>query len=268
VGLRVLRDSTPNLELYCAFPFQVDGPRVRFESAATVMELLRDQMPGSNTDYYGVQHWANVRNDECGVTWTSVDAPMAEFGGLWPGYVSFAHHGVTPRGYGHRFLKEGELTKGHIYSLLMYHNFRTNFINVHTGETVFRYSFTAHGPAQADGAEQAFGWGAAEPPQAVWMKGAQVGSLPAATSFCQVDTPNVILLAWKRAEDGPGFVLRLIETAGRESDVTITLPHLNVLHAYRANLVEENQSMLSADAHTICLHVGAHSIATIRVVEH
>jgi hypothetical protein len=273
VGLRVLRDSTPNLELYCAFPFKVDEPRVRFESAATVMEPLRDQMPGSNTDYYGVQHWADVRNGECGVTWTSVDAPMAEFGGLWPGYVSFAHHGVTPQGYGHPFLKEGELVKGHVYSLLMYHNFRTNFINVHTGETVFRYSFTANAASNNSTnpatAAQSFGWGAAEPPQAVWMKGphAERGSLPAAASFCQVSAPNVMLLAWKRAEDGTGFILRLIETAGEESDVTVTLPHLNVLHAYQASVVEENQGLLPAEAHAVRLRVGPHAIATVRLVE-
>ncbi len=266
VGLRVLRDSTPNLELYCAFPFQVEAPRFRYESSASVIEPLRDQLPGSNTDYYAVQHWAEVGNERHGVVWTSVDAPMAEFGGLWPGYVSGAHHGVTPPGYGHPFLKAGELQRGHIYSLLMYHNFRTNFINVRAGESLFRYSFTAHAGQPAAGQVQAFGWGAADPPLVVWMKGVQAGSLPASTSFCRIDAPNVMLLTWKRAEDGAGFILRLIETEGKQTDVTISLPMLRVLQAYQANLVEVNQAPLPSAAHSVRLTLGPFAIGTVRVV--
>jgi hypothetical protein len=266
VGLRLLRDSTPNLELYCAFPFKVDSPRFRYESAATVIEPLRDQLPGSNTDSYAVQHWVEVSDDQRSVVWSSADAPMAAFGGLWPGYVSSAHHGVTHPGYGHPFLKPGELARGHIYSLLMYNNFRTNFVNVRAGESLFRYSFTARAGASA--VAQPFGWGAADPPLGIWMKGPQAGSLPAAGSFCQVDAPNVMLLTWKRAEDGAGFILRLIETAGRPADVTITLPHLRVLHAFRANLVEVNEAPLPSNLHTIRLAITPYAIVTVRVEDY
>ena len=34
VSLRLLRDATPHLELYCAFPFQVEPPRFRYSSLA------------------------------------------------------------------------------------------------------------------------------------------------------------------------------------------------------------------------------------------
>ena len=266
VGLRVLRDSTPNLELYCAFPFQIEAPRFRFESAATVMEPLRDQLPGSNTDYYGVQHWAEVSNAQCGVVWAPVDAPMAEFGGLWPGYLSAAHHGVTPAGYGHPFLKPGELAKGHIYSLLMVHNFRTNFINAHPGESLFRYAFTTRGADRAPGQAQAFGWGVADPPLAVWMKGARPGGMPAAMMFCRIDAPNVMLLAWKPAEDGAGFILRLIETEGVQTEVTVTLPALPISRASRTNLVEEDQEPLPCDGHSVKLTLGPFAMGTLRVV--
>ena len=106
VSLRILRDSTPNVELYLAFPFRVPEPRFRYEASGTVIEPLRDQMPGTVTDYYAIQHWVEVRNSDLGVVWGAVDAPMVEFGGLWPGYVSGAHHGVTPPGYGHPATKD------------------------------------------------------------------------------------------------------------------------------------------------------------------
>ena len=42
VGIRLLRDSTPNMELYCAFPFNVPNPRFRYEATEAVIEPLRD----------------------------------------------------------------------------------------------------------------------------------------------------------------------------------------------------------------------------------
>jgi hypothetical protein len=266
VSLRLLRDSTPNLELYCAFPFQVESPRFRYESAGAIIEPLRDQLPGSNTDYYGVQHWVEVSNDQHGVVWSSVDAPMAEFGGLWPGYLSSAHHGVASPGYGHPFLKAGELTRGHIYSVLMVHNYRTNFINAHAGEALFRYAFAPRVGPRLDGQAHAFGWGAADPPLAIWMKGPQQGTLPATVSFCEIDAPNVMLLAWKQAEVGEGLILRLIETEGRESDVTLSLPRHTILQASQTDLVEVDQAPLPSTRHSIRMRLGPYAIGTVRVV--
>ncbi len=266
VSARLLRDSTPNLELYCAFPFQVEGPRFRYESADTVIEPLRDQLPGSNTDYYAAQHWAEVYNDEYGVVWSAVDAPMVEFGGLWPGYVSGAHHGVTGPNYGHPFLRPGELRKGHVYSLLMYNNFRTNFVNVHPGESLFRWSFTSRAGERWPGAVPAFGWSVANPPLGVWMKGPRSGSLGACASFVQVDAPNVMLLTMKRAEDGAGYILRLIEMEGQETAAVVTVPALSILRAYATNLVEENQALVPCATHSVQAVLRPYGIVTIRLV--
>jgi hypothetical protein len=268
---RILRDSTPMREMYVAFPFQVDHPRFRFEGPGSVIEPLRDQWPGSNTDSYAVQHWVDVSGDDWGVAWTPLDTPMVEFGGLWPGYVSGAHHGVRGSGYGHPFLRPGELERGHIYSLVSYHNFRTNFINVHAGEFLVRYSFRSHagrGPAGGwpESGTQRFGWGVTNVPLAVWMDGPQEGLLPLGASFLQVDAPNVELLAFKRAEDGDGYVLRLMETQGRETEVTVTAPRLAIRHAFETNLVEETQRLLSCSPHEVRVRVKALGMTTVRLM--
>jgi hypothetical protein len=263
---RVLRDSTPMRELYVAFPFQVDHPRFRFEGPGSVIEPLRDQWPGSNTDYYAVQHWVDVSGEDWGVAWTPVDTPMVEFGGLWPGYVSAAHHGVRGPGYGHPFLRPGELVRGHVYSLVSYNNFRTNFINVYAGEFLVRYALSTHRGAWPAGDASRFGWGATNPPLAVWMKGPQEAALPLEASFLQVDAPNVTLMAFKRAEDGDGYVLRLMETQGRETEVTVGLPHIDLCHAFETNLVEENQRLLTCSAHEVRTRVKAFGMTTIRLM--
>ena len=263
---RMLRDSTPMREIYFAFPFLVKDPQFRFEATDSVIEPTRDQWPGSNTDYYAVQHWADVFNDEWGVVWAPLDTPMVEFGGLWPGYVSGAHHGVTPPDYGHAFLRPGELRRGHIYSLVSYNNFRTNFINVHPSEFLARYSFSTHKGDWRGGRAKEFGWNAVNPPLAVWMNGPREGALPSSTSFCQVKPGNVVLLTFKRAEDGRGYIVRLIETEGKESETEVRVPCLSILGAFDANLVEEDRRPLPCTRHAVKTVLRPFALATIRLV--
>jgi hypothetical protein len=265
-NIRVLRDSTPLLEHYVAFPFQIADPSFRYEATGTVIQPLRDQLPGTCTDYYAAQHWVHLCNEQQGIVWAAVDAPMVELGGLRPGYVSSAHHGVRPPGYGHPFLTSRELCKGHIYSLLMYSNYRTNFSNVHPGEALFRYSFSSDGSRELEEHVSRFGWEVANPPLPVWMQGCQRGSLPPSGSFCQIDAPNAMLLTLKRAEDGRGFILRLLETEGRDAEVVVSLPLLDIVQAYSSNLVEENESLLPCTRHSVHTRLAPYSFRTIRLV--
>jgi len=158
-----------------------------------------------------------VRGKGYGIVWSSLDAPVVEFGRLWPGYVSQAHHCVTPPGYGHEFLRKGGFQRGHIYSYVMDNNFRTNFQPVQVGDLLFSYSFTVDPePKPRD-----FGWGVSNPLIPVCIESPKEGGLPASGSFCDLDEPNVML---KRAEDRDGIVVRLLETEGKRTTVRLRLP--------------------------------------------
>ena len=163
---------------------------------------------------------------------------MVEFGGLWPGYVSQAHHGATPPGYGHDFLRSpAQLDKGHIYSYVMDNNFRTNFEPFQVADLLFRYCLTTHpGDWRAAGSAR-FGWAAAAPLEPVFIHGPQAGDYPATASFCSLDQPNIQLLTVKAAEDGDGTVLRLAEMEGRETVVVVSLPYLESSGPTALNLV-------------------------------
>jgi alpha-mannosidase len=266
LSARILRDSTPTKEVFFAFPFQVEEPRFHFEAPNAVIEPIQDQLPGSNTDYYAVQHWAHVGNKDWGVAWSAVDAPMAEFGGLWPGYVSSAHHQARGPGYGHTFLQPGELTQGHIYSLVSYNNFNTNFVNVHPCEYLVRYSFRAHAGGWREARVRQFGWDVANPPLAVWMDGSRKGgSLPTSASFCEVDAANVMVLTFKKAEDGQGHILRLLETEGTETVATVNLPFLEFRQVSETNLVEEDQRELPGARHSLTVAIKPYALTTLRL---
>jgi hypothetical protein len=259
---RVLRDSTPLLEVYFAFPFALQCPRIRYEASNTVIEPVRDQLPGSNTDAYAMQHWVTLSDSTGGVVWCSLEAPVVAFGELWPVSVSQAHQGILPPEFRRPFIRDSsQFWKGHLYSYALINNFRTNFQPVQVAETLFRYSLTTTG-SEPSGCD--FGWGVSSPFQGVCVLGPQVGSLSSSTGFCEVDPANVMLLALKGAEDGNGLIVRLAEMEGMDTPASVHLPFYEITQAFRTNLVEENRGMVWCDRHHLRIQLRPHNIVTIR----
>ncbi len=262
---RVLRDSTPFYEVYFAFPLQVKKPRFHFETSNCVVEPIRDQLPGTNTDAYTVQHWVSVSDAVCTAVWSSRDAPVVALGDLWPGYVSQAHHGITPPGYGHEFLTDpDQLIQGHIYSYVMNNNFRTNFDPVQVADVLFRYSITTREGDWQQIKAPDFGWGCANPLETVCLKGPQPGKLDLTTSFCRLDQENIQLLAIKLAEDGDGLILRLAEVYGLGCHLKVNLPLTNLMQVWRCDLVERNLESLPHDDDSIDVDIQPYALVTIR----
>jgi alpha-mannosidase len=263
---RILKDSTPLQEIYFAFPFRMDEPDFRFEGSNSVIKPFGDQFPGSNTNYYAVQHWADVSDGKFGITLSPVESHLLEFGGLWPNYCSQAHHGVDPPGYGADFVSPQQVTKGHMYAFVMSSNFRTNFQPVQQSEILFHYSLTSHQGDWRQGNCARFGWAAANQFIVDDVRGKKDGALPPdAASFCSVDKPNVMLTTLKRAEDGAGLIIRLIETQGEPTTAVVKLPHIVVPRATITNLVEENQRRAVFTEHQVQVNLKGFGIATVRI---
>lgn len=263
---RILKDSTPLQEIYFAFPFKVSNPDFRFEASNSVIKPFRDQFPGSNTNYYTVQHWADVSDGSLGITLSPVESHIMEFGGLWPTYVSQAHHGIDPPGYGSPFIRPEEVTNGYIYAFVMSSNFRTNFQPVQQSDILFRFSMTTHAGDWRQGNCAQFGWAAGTPFIVREFRGKNDGNLAAEKmSFCSVDKSNVLVTAIKEAEDGDGLIIRLIETTGVETLTRLTFPDITAREAYLTNLMEQNHGKADFTEHEILVPVASFGIATIRL---
>ena len=264
---RFLKDASGEWEMYFAFPFAVNRPRFRYEGSLCVPEPVTDQLPGTCTDYYAVQHWADVYNNQWGVAFCPREVAMTEFGDLYPGYVSQAHHGVTQPGFNHEFLRSAdEMTKAHVYSYVANNNITTNFCTSWSGEVFCRYSIASHKGDWRAGNARDFGWGVCLPLVPAFIDGKKGGCLPPAGSFLGTDAPNVVLIGLKQAEDGEGFIVRLHETEGIETDVTVTLPHIPVGRAYECNMVEDRLALLSTGPREVTVRVPAWGVVTVRVV--
>ena len=263
---RVLKDSTPMQEIYFAFPFQMAEPEFCYEGSDSVIRPFQDQFPGSNTNYFAVQHWVDVSNRQYGITLSSAESHLFEFGGLWPNYCSHAHHGVDPPNYGAPFITPSETNRGHVYSFVMSSNFVTNFQPVQQSDTLFRYSLTSHQGDWRQGDCARFGRRSFQPFVVAEVLGKQEGRLAAdSMSFCSVGPPNVLLTAFKQAEDGRGAILRLIETQGRATTASVFMPHIGIHAATTTDLVEEDQQPASFSRHRVQTDLKPFGIATIRI---
>ena len=261
---RVLKDMTPTQEVYFAFPFRMDNPEFRFEGPLSVIRPFRDQFPGSNSNYYSVQDWADVSDGKRGISFCPVDAHLVEFGGLNSSEISQAHHAVKPVTFGAPFVKE--LTKGHMYSFVINNNYRTNMPPVQLGDVLFRYSISSHRGDWIEGRAKRFGWSVRNPLFAVEVEEQAKGELPESLSLCQIDKPNVVVITLKRAEDDEGIVVRLHETEGQDTAVNVTMPGMRMVKAYETDVMEKNIRSLEASEGSVRIDVNGFGLKTMRIM--
>lgn len=90
------------------------------------------------------------------------------------------------------------------------------------------------------------------------------GKLPVTHSFIRVEPENTILTVVKKAEDSEDIVLRLYETAGRD---TVALIHLYIppLKAYETNMLEEEIRELEVKGNIIEIPLRKHEIKTVKI---
>jgi alpha-mannosidase len=101
------------------------------------------------------------------------------------------------------------------------------------------------------------------------LRAAQVaphtGSLPLEHSFLSVAPENVVLTAMKKAEDDNGLILRVFEWAGKNSEVTFTVPE-GAKAATETNLMEKPLGTpLPLSGNTVTVPIHPFEILTIRV---
>lgn len=91
------------------------------------------------------------------------------------------------------------------------------------------------------------------------------GSLPREHSFVSVAPENVVLTALKKAEDDNGLIFRVVEWAGKQSNVVFTVPQ-GATSATETNLMEKpTGSALSVTGAKVTVPIKPYEILTLRV---
>lgn len=237
--------------LYYAFPVKVDDFEARVEYPGGVARPYVDQLRWGSHDYMSANRWVDVSNRSFGVTMAVGEAPNVNFGEIRYNQFSIDY----------------KPTSSHLYSYA-YSNRMAGLLTLNADDVnaTLHYSFTSHAGDWQRSATR-FGWEYASPLRASFITQPQKGILPAGqTSFVKVSAPNVQMVTLKNSEQpGRGWIVRLAETAGRETQATIDLPHFPVKRAFECDLVENDQRELMTTGGTITVKLAPHGFATVRV---
>jgi alpha-mannosidase len=241
--------------VYFAFPVAAERPEFSYEIQNGWVNPAHDLLQGGNVAWFTVQHWVRVASASLSVGVAPVDSPLITLGdvvrGTWP--------------------EEFQPKAGTIFSYAMNNYWHTNFRRVQNGDYTFRYAVTS-GRDLSPAELARFGRAAMTP--------LELGELvpndkfddperplpPGASSFLEVDAPNVEVVNWKAADDGKGTIIRLLETGGTGATAHLTFPMFNVESAWRSNASEENQQPLNPSGHSLTVSLKPHEIATLRIV--
>ena len=163
--------------VHFGFAFNVPSPQVRINSPGAVVRPEKDQLPGACKNWFSVERWVDVSNDNYGVTWVTADAPLMELGGLT---ANLPRSQPNPDAY----MKTIE-PSATLYSWVMNNHWHTNYRADQEGETTFRYYLRPHGAYDAVAAAR-FGLETTQPLIAVPARGRQARGV----SGCMSNRPT------------------------------------------------------------------------------
>ena len=241
--------------VYFAFPVAAPKPSFQYEIQNGWVDPSRNMQKGAGLEWFSVGHWVKAMGPDWDVAIVPVDAPLVTLGdinrGVWP--EEFAPKSST------------------IFSYVYNNYWHTNFRAEQGGEATFRYVMTS-GPALAPEDLSRLGRAAMTPLEMdEVIDQDKVGNPerplePGAASFLEVDGSGVEVENWKAAEDGYGTVLRLLETAGAQSTVTLRFPLLSLQHVWRCTAMEEDIQELRAGGRSLEIALKPHEIVTLRIL--
>jgi alpha-mannosidase len=103
-------------------------------------------------------------------------------------------------------------------------------------------------------------------PLIAFPAGVHEGNGPLSKSFASVETPNVLLTSLKKAEDGNGVIVRLVEYDGQDCEATVILAEGFGKTATVTDLMENpSVGAASFDGTTLRVKIRANSLVSVRL---
>lgn len=225
IRIRIRKPLNPDPEaFYFAFPFNVSDPTIWFDAAGGPYRPGAEQIEGSCMDFYTLQDFAQIENDQLSVLWVPLDAPLVQL------------NRITTA----QWIRKPPSPTATLYSWAYNNYWTTNFPVTACGDLSFAYVIrVAQPPLGLSAASQASAE-AFSPLQTELLAKPQPGALPEALgSLLRVEPENVHATGLKPHKRGKGFVLRLHEKAGKKTEACLRFGLLQPSTVKRVSLVEE-----------------------------
>jgi alpha-mannosidase len=122
--------------IHFGFGFNIPTPVTRFDIPWGIVEMEKDQLAAGNRNWMAFQRWLDISNNERGVTFCSLDAPMFENATITANVLGAATN--SPR-----WIRKLEPSST-IYSWALNNHWHTNFPLSQEGIVSFRYRIFPH----------------------------------------------------------------------------------------------------------------------------
>jgi hypothetical protein len=183
----------------------------------------------------------DISNEDIGVTWATVDAPLVEVGA------------ITAETPWIRSLAPAQT----IYSYVMNNYWHTNYKADQEGPTLFRYAIRPHGP-YVEVAAHRFGIESSRPLIAV-----PVGkSEPERKTMVRVEPDNVLVSALRPGQFGVDWELRLFNVSDETQAATLNWMRRPPAEMWRSDLAGGRGEAIRGT-----VSIPAHGMATIGVAQ-
>lgn len=231
-----------------AFPFHVPGGGMLIDLPLGAMRPEQDQMASACKNWVTVGRWINVANQDFGITWVTLDAPLVELGGITANLLNSQTNPDVWR-------KTIEPTQ-RLYSWVMNNHWGTNYRAYQEGVTVFRFMLRPFRSATPDEATR-FATGFSQPLLALAASRKKAQS---STPLLSVAPAGVIVTGFKPSDDGKAVIVRLFGASGKDCEAKLKWaePAPSTIH-----LSDTSEKPLTQSGSSI--HVPAWGLVTLRV---
>lgn len=222
--------------IHFGFGFNIPEGKTRVDIPWGIMEVEKDQWKQGNRNWLAMQRWLDVSNDQAGVTWCSLDAPLFEYGKM-SANIAMGWGSNGP------WLDKLEPSST-VYSWVMNNHWHTNFPLTQEGPVQFRYRILPHNGYNAVQANR-FGMEQAQP-----LVHVPADKDPQLAPLIAVDNDRVCVTILKSSENGETAIVRLRSLSDKAEKVTLTYPAGTPKQVYLCEL-EENAGVPVTDAITM-----------------
>jgi hypothetical protein len=232
--------------VHIAFPFCIPDATVRVDAGWASVRPEADQIPGACRDFFCAQDSVDISNQDYGVTWTSLDAPLVEFGDITD---------ETPKEGNVRAWRKTIAFSELLLSYVMNNYWHTNYRADQEGPVTLRYAVEPHGGFDTSVAKR-LGLEAARP----LLAAAADEKSPVPAFPLTVSPQQFVVTSLKPTEDGRGWMVRIFNAGGRPETLRLSGPLVDRGGVYLSNLLEERAKWTAG-----LLEVPAFGIVTLRV---
>ncbi|WPO90826.1 glycoside hydrolase family 38 C-terminal domain-containing protein [Chryseobacterium sp. HR92] len=206
VALENIVDKKPvrtKESVHFGFPFNADFKNITIDAGYGTMKYLKDQLPGSNMDYWYSRRWVDASSAQKGMQWMMLETPLIE-------PAEMIDERMTIDNSHKKWKDQGTPGTTHWFSYAMNNYWHTNYKADQEGPVHYHYTLRPHQAFNAVENEKS-ATAFTHPLIAIPLK----EKSPAGKSLFRINNDNIVVTSVTPQED-KGFLIRLYNPSEKE----------------------------------------------------